>query len=86
MRCFALSDPGDPLVVDIGTLNVGRRATLSFQVTVNKKAGGKTITNQAAAASDQQVPPIYTPPITTPGGGVVVPGSFLYLPAVMRQD
>jgi uncharacterized repeat protein (TIGR01451 family) len=77
----------DPLLVDVGTLDVGERVTVTFQVTVDGSATGQTITNQARVGSDQQVPQAYTPPVTTPDGGTVVAlaGPAIYLPCVKRN-
>jgi len=78
----------DPLLVDVGTLDVGERVTVTFQVTVNAGAIGQTITNQAWVSSDLQVPSAYTPPVTTPDGGAVVAelwNYWLYIPRAMRN-
>lgn len=50
-----LSGP-DPLLVDVGTLDVGERVTVTFQVTVDRSAAAQTIANRAWVGSDQQVP------------------------------
>ena len=77
----------DPLLVDVGTLDVGERVTVTFQVTVRGDATSQTIANRAWVGSDQQVPQAYTPPITTPDGGTVVAlaGPTIYLPCVKRD-
>jgi uncharacterized repeat protein (TIGR01451 family) len=77
----------DPLLVDVGTLDVSERVTVTFQVTVDGSATGQTITNRAWVGSDQQVPQAYTPPVTTPDGGTVVAlaGPGIYLPCVRRD-
>jgi uncharacterized repeat protein (TIGR01451 family) len=77
----------DPLLVNVGTLDVGERITVTFQVTVDAVAIGQTIANQAWVGSDQQIPQAYTPPVTTPDGGIVVTpaGVTIYLPLVTRN-
>ncbi|MEE9616738.1 MAG: hypothetical protein V3T90_07010, partial [Anaerolineae bacterium] len=77
----------DPLLVDVGDLDVGEHVTVTFQVTVSQDATGKTIANQAFVGSDLQQPYAYTPPATTPGGGIVVSeGYCIFLPVVMRNS
>jgi|GEM_PF-4661388 len=55
-------DDSGPIVADIGTLNAGEYAVLTFRVTVNADAAGQDITNQASATSDEQSDPVYTEP------------------------
>ena len=78
----------DPLLVDVGTLEVSERVTVTFQVTVDQDATGETIANQAFVGSDLQQPRAYTPPTTTPGGGIVVSDEDynISLPVVMRDS
>jgi uncharacterized repeat protein (TIGR01451 family) len=77
----------DPLLVDVGILDVGKYVTVTFQVTVDQDAGGEMVANQAFVSSDQQIPQAYTPPTVTPGGGMViaVESYGIYLPLVSRN-
>jgi uncharacterized repeat protein (TIGR01451 family) len=81
-----LSGP-DPLLVNVGTLDVGERITVTFQVRVDGAATAQTIANRAWVGSDQQIPQAHTPPVTTPDGGTVVTpaGPTIYLPLVARN-
>jgi fimbrial isopeptide formation D2 family protein/uncharacterized repeat protein (TIGR01451 family) len=50
-------DSGDPLVVNIGTLEPGQSVTITFQVTVNPfTPAGTVISNQGSVDSDETVP------------------------------
>jgi uncharacterized repeat protein (TIGR01451 family) len=52
----------DPLVAEVGTLQGGEKAVLTFRVTVDAGAQGQVIENSAQATSDAQSPPVVTPP------------------------
>ncbi|MCP4542817.1 MAG: DUF11 domain-containing protein [Chloroflexi bacterium] len=82
-----LTSGPDPLLVTVGTLDVGEYVTVTFQVTVDTDAGGEKVANQAFAGSDQQVPQAYTPPVVTSGDGTVVAveDHGIYLPIVTRN-
>ncbi len=82
-----LSGP-DPLLVTVGTLEVGEYVTVTFQVTVDDNAGGEVVANQAFVGSDQQVPQAYTPPTVTSGDGTVsvIEDYIIFLPLVARDS
>jgi uncharacterized repeat protein (TIGR01451 family) len=70
----SISGP-DPLVVDVGTLQAGEEAELTFRVTVDTGNQGETVQNSAQASSDQQEPAVTTGPVEPePSGGEVQEG------------
>ena len=69
-----LSGP-DPLQAQVGTLDAGQAATLTFQVKVDEGSAGMTISNIGQATSDQQPSPVLSEPVEPkPSGGLVQPG------------
>ena len=51
------NDSGDPLLVDVGTMNAAATVTITFRVTVDAgTADGTIISNQGSIDSDQTVP------------------------------
>ncbi len=70
-------DP-DPLVVDVGNLEVGGRVTVTFQVTIDAGAQG-AIANRAVVSSDQQEARVYTPSV------IAKLYTYLYLPFIGKQ-
>jgi hypothetical protein len=57
----SVNDSG-PIVANIGTLNAGEYAVLTFRVKVKSDAVGLPVTNQASATSSQPREPVYTDP------------------------
>ncbi|MTW23151.1 isopeptide-forming domain-containing fimbrial protein, partial [Allochromatium palmeri] len=51
----AVISAGDPIQVNLGTLEAGAVATVGFQVTVNAGTGGTLIANQATVTADEGI-------------------------------
>ncbi len=70
-------DP-DPLVVNVGNLEVGGRMTVTFQVKIDAGAQG-AIANRAVVSSDQQEARVYTPSV------IAKLYTYLYLPFIGKH-
>ena len=65
----------DAVVIDVGTLQAGASATLTFQVRVNYGAAGQVVANTAQATSSVQTMPVIAGPVQPqPSGGLVYVG------------